>query len=404
MKPLCRGVALAALLAGPAQAGLPLALEGSWYNPPQSGHGLTVERIDPEHALLFWHVFDPEGRPLTLYVEAALEGDRLVGTALAPMGMQFGSFDPDALELPVWGEVSLQFLDCNQAVLRYDAVAPGYGAGEIPLTRLLPPRTHCSLGAATDLQGLRGSTLRGEIQLPEPLQPSYGGPGRLLGAVAANGHVLAGVSARRSLVLEGLPVNAAPGRVELDWRVLDNTWSNALFGEEAERLRPVQPLLQFSAPIELNEDGSRGSGFLFTQGLDGAPDQLRLGFGPAYWREDELLPGRYVATIVDPRRPEEQGTAQPWVEILVQSDGALCLRPGPVPTGDCLMQGQATPVEGGAYDLELTALDPDEPAYRGLVRFGYYPVVIFRRYFVDLVASNGTRGLSIYGLLQEDRP
>ncbi len=86
-KPLCGLAALAAWLAGSAQAGLPLGFEGSWHNPPQSGHGLTIERIDAERALMCWHVSDPEGRPLTLYIEAALEGDRLVGTALAPRGI-----------------------------------------------------------------------------------------------------------------------------------------------------------------------------------------------------------------------------------------------------------------------------------------------------------------------------
>lgn len=86
-KPLCRFAALVAWLAGSAQAGLPLGFEGSWYNPPQSRNGLTIEQIDAERALMYWHVFDPEGRPLTLYFEAALEGDRLVGTALAPRGM-----------------------------------------------------------------------------------------------------------------------------------------------------------------------------------------------------------------------------------------------------------------------------------------------------------------------------
>lgn len=405
MKRLCRAVALAACLAGSAQAGLPLGLEGSWYSPPQSGHGLTVERIDPERALLFWHVFDPEGRPLTLYIEAALEGERLVGEALAPMGMRFGSFDPSELELPVWGQVSLEFLDCNQAVLRYDAVAPGYGQGEIALTRLLPSKDpHCSLTAATNLQTLRGRALLGEIQLPASLRSGYGEPGYLSGGIAGNGHVLANVSGESALILEGRPSGAAPGQIEMSWRVLDNTWSNALFGEDADRLRPVQPLLQFRSPLVLNEDGSEASAFHFAEASNSTPAEFRLGFGSRAWDGSAFRPGRYLAVLDDPALPAEQGGNQPALELRLQVDGSLCLRVGAPAEGDCLMQGQLTPVGEGTYDLELTPLDPDEPVYRGVARFASYTLVIIRRFTLELVASNGVRGLSIRGTLQEGQP
>ncbi|MCK7592924.1 hypothetical protein [Pseudomarimonas salicorniae] len=405
MKPLCRVAALAACLAGSAQAGLPSGLEGSWYSPPQSGHGLTFERIDTERALLFWHVFDPEGRPLTLYIEAALEGDRLVGTALAPMGMRFGSFDPDELELPVWGEVSLEILDCNQAVLRYDSVEAGYGQGEIPLTRLLPPRDpHCSLTAASDLAGLRGSALQAEIQLSNDLLIQYRDPVRLTGGVAANGHVLVARPGHWPLLLEGRPAGSAPGEVELDWQVLDNTWSNALFGQQAEQLRPTQPVLQFSSTLQLNEDGSRASGLHFADASAEAPTEFRLGVESPGWPRGDLLAGRYVTTIADPTRPGEAAADLPTLEVRVEDDGAICLRLEADVSTDCLMQGRVTPVGEDLYDLELSSLDPDEPSYQGLARFGVYYLVIIRRFYVELMASNGSRGLSMRAVLQEDQP
>ena len=135
-KHLRNTLALSLLLAGSAHAGLPAGLSGPWFNPEQSGHGLTLELLDNGGALLFWHVYDPDGNPLTLYIEGTVEGRRIDGIAYAPRGMRFGEFDPDTLQLPVWGQVSVEFDDCNRATLRWNADAPAYADGEMTIARL----------------------------------------------------------------------------------------------------------------------------------------------------------------------------------------------------------------------------------------------------------------------------
>lgn len=120
----------------PAQAALPPGITGSWYNPEQPGHGVSVEILSPERALLFWYTYDAAGNPVNLYVEGAIEGDRIHGPALAPRGMRFGSFDPAELQLPAWGEVSLEFADCDDATLRWNANSSAFGSGETPMRRL----------------------------------------------------------------------------------------------------------------------------------------------------------------------------------------------------------------------------------------------------------------------------
>ena len=132
----CTGVLAAAAACLPAQATLPAGVSGSWYNPAQSGHGLSVQVLDPEHALLYWYVYDRDGNPFFLYIEGSINGQRIDGVAYAPSGMRWGSFDPQTLQKPVWGEVALDFSDCNNATLSWEANSPDFGSGSMGVVRL----------------------------------------------------------------------------------------------------------------------------------------------------------------------------------------------------------------------------------------------------------------------------
>lgn len=119
-----------------AQAALPAGLSGGWFNPQASGHGLSVQILDPERALVFWYVYDHEGKPFNLYIEGRIAGHRIDGVAYAPKGMRWGSFDPADLQMPVWGEVGLEFSDCDTATLSWEADSPDFGSGSMGVTRL----------------------------------------------------------------------------------------------------------------------------------------------------------------------------------------------------------------------------------------------------------------------------
>jgi hypothetical protein len=146
----------AALSAGGAHAALPEGIAGPWYNPAQSGHGLSITLADrATRGVVLWHVFDPDGAPLTLYIDAVVEGRDLVGPAYAPRGMRFGEFDPADIDLPEWGRVRISFDDCERATLSWEANDPAYADGSLPIERLariatldcaLPPRNDIPVG------------------------------------------------------------------------------------------------------------------------------------------------------------------------------------------------------------------------------------------------------------------
>lgn len=126
--------AFAIVLAAPVHASLPSGVSGPWYNPHQSGHGVSVEVLTPDRALLFWYVYDLAGTPMPLYVEAAISGRRIEGTAYRPSGMRFGSFNPLQLQMPVWGQISMEFDSCSEATLRWTSI--DFGSGSLPMQRL----------------------------------------------------------------------------------------------------------------------------------------------------------------------------------------------------------------------------------------------------------------------------
>ncbi|MCB1601777.1 MAG: hypothetical protein KDI66_17275 [Xanthomonadales bacterium] len=138
MKQTLRDLAILAALAftHSATAGLPGSMSGTWYNPAQSGHGLSLDVLAADRAVAIWHVFDADGQPVTLYIDGHLDGRLLTGPAYAPVGMRFGSFDPAELQLPVWGQVAIDFSSCDQAQLSWSSSRSGFASGQMPIVRL----------------------------------------------------------------------------------------------------------------------------------------------------------------------------------------------------------------------------------------------------------------------------
>ena len=128
---------LLCLIASPLVSATNLGLDGAWFNPAQSGHGLTLAQATDNTMVGIWHTYDAAGNALTLYADLTLEGDVLSGTAYAPKGMRFGSFNPNDLQMPVWGEISLKVgRQCRNLTLNWQSALPTYGNGETSLIRL----------------------------------------------------------------------------------------------------------------------------------------------------------------------------------------------------------------------------------------------------------------------------
>jgi len=128
---------LSILFAGTALAeGVLFGHSGAWYDPEQPGHGLTIEVVSPERVVVFWNTFDPQGNPVWLYIDGAIEGNKVLGKAYYVDGMVWGAFDPSSRNVRSWGTVTLEFNDCNSAKLVWDSELPEYGQGQLPLARL----------------------------------------------------------------------------------------------------------------------------------------------------------------------------------------------------------------------------------------------------------------------------
>ncbi len=115
---------------------------GNWFNPTQSGHGLTLvlfPRGTATEALLTWYVY-LNGVPLYLVGNATTAGNSVTLDAYRTTGAQFGSaFRPSDVQTSLFGQVTFSVSGANDATLRWHAVDPAIGSGQMSMTRLTQP-------------------------------------------------------------------------------------------------------------------------------------------------------------------------------------------------------------------------------------------------------------------------
>ena len=117
---------------------------GTWYDPAQSGHGLNIEVLDRGRAVVAWYTFDAQGAPMWLFGLGSVEGPRVRASMSRVEGGRFPPlFDSAAAQTRAWGELTIDFDDCNKGTLSWTPTAAGFSAGSMPLSRL------------TDVQGER---------------------------------------------------------------------------------------------------------------------------------------------------------------------------------------------------------------------------------------------------------
>jgi len=117
-------------------------LSGSWYNPEQSGHGLSIEVISKDVTIFYWYVYNPDGKPTFLIaVGENQEGGRVEGIAYHNTGMVWGEFNPATRTETRWGVITLSFSDCNNGTLSWQSddlsvQSIPFGEGTTPIKRL----------------------------------------------------------------------------------------------------------------------------------------------------------------------------------------------------------------------------------------------------------------------------
>jgi hypothetical protein len=126
---------------------------GSWFNPEQSGHGISVEVLDEERTVIYWYTYDQDGKPIWLiapginnYVpnsqvwasDLPSPGITVEATAYYYEGMIYGDFDPATNNRREWGTIELDFTywDCEFALMTWYPVMEGFSQGSTLLRRL----------------------------------------------------------------------------------------------------------------------------------------------------------------------------------------------------------------------------------------------------------------------------
>ena len=113
---------------------------GSWYNPPQAGHGLSVEMLPDGRAIIYWYVYNPDGTPTFLIAIGDVDGDTVRATVYHNTGIPFGTFDNTDRVQTEWGTLDFTVHDCNNATLTYASTmsidGQPFGSGSIPVQRL----------------------------------------------------------------------------------------------------------------------------------------------------------------------------------------------------------------------------------------------------------------------------
>lgn len=134
-----------------AHSGLPDDVSGVWYDPAQTGRGLSVTRVDLDTLSLLWFTHDAQGRPDWVASSAAVLGPLPLATGLGfnTRGTPLAS-GPATLATQPWGSLSFRYIGCGRAQLAWLPINPGVPAGSQSLIKLAQdvaaPR--CSLAGA----------------------------------------------------------------------------------------------------------------------------------------------------------------------------------------------------------------------------------------------------------------
>lgn len=113
---------------------------GLWFEPDRDGHFLKLEQPEPGRATVFWATYDAAGNPLWLFGSGAVKGNRLSTPLTLQRGMRFGSFERDDLSISQWGDMEIEFRNCAEFKMSWQANGNSALDGETTLTRLTQVR------------------------------------------------------------------------------------------------------------------------------------------------------------------------------------------------------------------------------------------------------------------------
>lgn len=123
------------------------SFSGAWYDPARNGEGflLAVSGDDNPVATLTWYTYtnDASGQQLWIIGSAPILGETAIFEMFQSEGATFGTdFSSADVNKPYWGQIRVDFTDCNHIKATYNADVSGYGQGSVNLQRLTPVLSH----------------------------------------------------------------------------------------------------------------------------------------------------------------------------------------------------------------------------------------------------------------------
>lgn len=112
-------------------------LSGAWFNPSRDGQGFIMEVVDESSILAYWFTYDVDGSQMWMLGLGELdETGRTDITLQRSSGGNFGDrFEPESILLEDWGNLTIQFDECEDASYSWMAPEP-YNSGAYNLSRL----------------------------------------------------------------------------------------------------------------------------------------------------------------------------------------------------------------------------------------------------------------------------
>ena len=119
------------------------SFSGAWYDPGRDGEGFLMAVSGDENpvATLTWYTYtnDASGNQLWIIGTAPILGETAIFEMFRTEGAKFGAnFSSADVSKPYWGQVRVDFTDCNHIKATYNADVSGYGQGMVNLQRLTP--------------------------------------------------------------------------------------------------------------------------------------------------------------------------------------------------------------------------------------------------------------------------
>jgi hypothetical protein len=114
------------------------AANGAFYQPERSGEGWFLEYLGDGRALVQWFTYNLQGNQARLTgVGRVVDRQVIVDELIYVTGTEFGAaFDADEVAIQAWGSFELTFDDCDRGHISYASVLPGWGQGEVEVSRL----------------------------------------------------------------------------------------------------------------------------------------------------------------------------------------------------------------------------------------------------------------------------